>query len=629
MIKLSDKQAEIVYAPLDLCMQVLASAGSGKTRVLTERIRHILGTTRKDGVIGLTFTNKAADEMNSRLEDVPEYSDRCWISTIHSVAQRIVDQYGHTIGLPSELHIYERDEDRKAVFIQSLVDDGLDVDDFLGIGANPASRAKEIQRYMDEFSFIKRALLTEAEIISRHASNSLFLSIYRKYQEALLESGGIDFDDILVFAHKILVEQGWCGDIYRAKYKHVCVDEAQDLNKAQYEFVKALAAGKIKSVMFVGDPDQMIFGFNGSSKKFLCERFLADFSAIQYRLVENYRSSLAVVDWANKLRPGSQLGMTIALQGVAHIQACEDEDAEARWIASTVANLLSIGSHAEIEGAITLENMVVIGRNRFVFRALEAELSKVGIDYYIKRGERLQLPTSVFGKILDLAIRLKLNPKDWLDGGRLCEALGIDKDQAWGEAGVLIDLAEELRSKGEPLSNVYGDLLLAINELDSDAPNIPKLCVTFSAVLSSLIASSSIEEAEVERSLAELEEFRGCWTSYKKKGLGESLSAFRNSMALGQLSEPYHKTGLTISTVHTMKGLEKDIVFVLGMCEGVFPDYRAVTPEAVDEERNSAFVAITRARRWVYISYPGKRLMPWGDMKFQRRSRFVDELLRP
>lgn len=99
-------------------------------------------------------------------------------------------------------------------------------------------------------------------------------------------------------------------------------------------------------------------------------------------------------------------------------------------------------------------------------------------------------------------------------------------------------------------------------------------------------------------------------------------------MALGQLSEPYNKIGLTLSTVHTMKGLEKDIVFVLGMCEGVFPDYRAVTPETIEEERNSAFVAITRARRWVFVSYPGKRLMPWGDVKFQRRSRFVDELLR-
>lgn len=628
MIKLSEKQAEIVYAPLNICMQVLASAGSGKTRVLTERIRHILGSTKKDGVIGLTFTNKAADEMNSRLEDVPEYSERCWISTIHSVAQRIVDQYGHTIGLPSELHIYERDEDRKAVFIQSIVDDGLDVDSFLGIVENSVSRAKEIQRYMEEFSYIKRALLTEVEIISRHASNSLFLSIYRKYQEALLESGGIDFDDILVFAHKILVEQSWCGDIYRAKYKHVCVDEAQDLNKAQYEFVRVLAAGKIKSVMFVGDPDQMIFGFNGSSKKFLCERFLEDFSPAQYRLIENYRSSLAVVEWANKLRPGSQLGMTIALQGIAHIQACDDEDAEANWITSTISSILSTGAHEEIEGAITLENIVVIGRNRFVFRALEAALGSAGIDYYVKRGERLQLPTSVFGKILDLAIRLKLNPKDWLDGGRLCEAIEVDKNQAWGESGVLIALAKELSSRGEPLSSVYSDLLLAINELDSENPNIPKLCVNFTAILSSLIASSSVKEAEVERSLAELEEFRGCWTIYKKKGLGESLGAFRNSMALGQLSEPYNKMGLTLSTVHTMKGLEKDIVFVLGMCEGVFPDYRAVTPEAVEEERNSAFVAITRARRWVFVSYPGKRLMPWGDIKFQRRSRFVDELLR-
>lgn len=629
MIKLSDMQAEVVFAPLNQAMQVLASAGSGKTRVLTERIRHILDLTKKDGVIALTFTNKAADEMNSRLEDVPEYSERCWVSTIHSVAQRIVDQYGHTIGLPSELHIYERDEDRKAVFIQSLLDDGLDVDDFLGVGGDPSSRAKQIQRYMDDFSYIKRTLLTESEILSRYASNSLFLPLYRKYQEALLESGGIDFDDILVYAHKILVEQQWCGDIYRAKYKHVCVDEAQDLNKAQYEFVKALAAGKISSVMFVGDPNQMIFGFNGSSKKYLCEKYLEDFSPFQYRLVENYRSSTAVVTWANKLRPGSQLGMTAAMRGIAQVVPNEDEESEARWVCNKVASILDVGSDPEIEGPITLENMVVIGRNRFVFRALEAELKSAGIDYYIKRGERQQLPTSVFGKILDMAVRLKLNPKDWLDGQRLCEALGLQKDQRWGEADTLNDMAFQLRSKNESLASLYAELLVAIDGLDSESPNIPKMCISFTGILSSLVTSSVVEESEVERSLSELDEFRGCWTTFKKKGLGQSLSAFRNAIALGQLSDPYQKTGLTISTVHTMKGLEKDIVFVIGMCEGVFPDYRAKTADAIEEERNSAFVAITRARRWLYVTYPSKRLMPWGDSKFQRQSRFVDELLRP
>ncbi len=133
MIQLSHAQKQIVEAPITGAIQVLASAGSGKTRVLTERVRFILEHTKKEGAIALTFTNKAAEEMQNRLADCDEAEDRAWIATIHSVAQRILEQYGHTIGLPKELHIYERDKDRMEVFVQSLRDDGVDIDEYLSI----------------------------------------------------------------------------------------------------------------------------------------------------------------------------------------------------------------------------------------------------------------------------------------------------------------------------------------------------------------------------------------------------------------------------------------------------------------------------------------------------------------
>ncbi len=134
------------------------------------------------------------------------------------------------------------------------------------------------------------------------------------------------------------------------------------------------------------------------------------------------------------------------------------------------------------------------------------------------------------------------------------------------------------------------------------------------------------EDNELERSLQELDDFRNCWTTFKRKGLGESLMSFRNAIALGQVAENYDPTGLTLSTVHTMKGLEKDIVFLMGMCEGVFPDYRANTKKELEEELNSAFVAITRAKRWIFVSYPLQRVMPWGSLKSQTVSRFVTML---
>ena len=626
MINLSTAQSNIVHAPIGQPMQVLASAGSGKTRVLTERVRHIIENTRKDGVIALTFTNKAAEEMLVRLDDLEGVEERCWIATIHSVAQRILDQYGHAIGLPSELHIYERDQDRKKVFLQSLHENGIDVDALLNLSEKNTRKNREriIQNYMDQFSIVKRELLNEEEVKEKYASDDNFWLIFQAYQDALLESGGIDFDDILVYAHRILLEQPWCGDIYRAKYKHVCVDEAQDLNKAQYEFIKALCGDKIKNVMMVGDPDQMIYGFNGSSCDYLCHQFIKDFGPNKFELKENYRSSKAVIRLANNIKPSSQVESEFARNGKSQIEAQQDEESEALWICNKITELLQIKSDSDIEDEISLSHMVVIARNRFVFQILKKYLEEKQIPHSLKKGERQVEPSSVFGKVLDLAIRLRLNPKDWVDGKKLCSVLKIDIPDVWGGDDLLQKFTIATRNSDIPFPEIQADLLRAIQKIDLEQPNIPKLCADFASSIEALGAVTSFEaDGEFERSLIELQDFRGAWTTFKRKGLGESLSSFRNAMALGQLTEDYNPSGLTLSTVHTMKGLEKDIVFLMGMCEGVFPDYRARTKQEIDEERNNAFVAVTRSRRWIYITYPQQRKMPWGDVKVQKPSRFI------
>lgn len=626
MTNLSSAQAAVVTATVGMPLQVLASAGSGKTRVLTERIRHILENTRREGIIALTFTNKAAEEMQARLADIEGIEERCWIGTIHTVAQRILNQYGHTIGLPSELHIYERDQDRKAVFLQSLRESGTDIDSILSEGdeRTKKEREKAIWNYLEQFSVVKRELLTEAEAQERYSDDD-FWSVYQSYQDALLQGGGIDFDDILVYAHRILLQQPWCGEIYRAKYKHICVDEAQDLNKAQYEFIKAVCGDELKSIMMVGDPNQMIYGFNGSSASFLCVEFISDFGARQFLLKENYRSSQAVIHLANKLKPGSQVQAEtdFPLSGRCDIHEFQNEEEEADWICSKISALLDEKTNPEIEGDISLRKMVVIGRNRFVFRALEEKLSEKNIIFSLKKCERLTEPTSLFGKVLDLAIRLKLNTKDWVDGKKLCSALGISPPSVWGGEKLLSEFAQKVKVSDIRFSEMQAKLLVAIDGLDLEQPNIQKFVAEFAKSVENLVATSDIDSNEIERSLHELTEFKNCWILFRSKGLGESLSAFRNAMALGQLAGEFNPSGLILSTVHTMKGLEKDIVFLMGMCEGVFPDYRASTKKELEEELNSAFVAVTRSRRWIYISYPKYRLMPWGDPKRQFPSRFI------
>jgi DNA helicase-2/ATP-dependent DNA helicase PcrA len=628
MISLSSSQSQIVEAPLSGAIRVLASAGSGKTRVLTERVRHIMECTKKDGIVAITFTNKAADEMLARLEGLDGFEDRCWITTIHALCQRIIDQYGNAIGLPSVLHIFERDQDRKTVFLQSLRDNGIDVDTFLNVTDTKTKRDREkiIQNYLDQFSVVKRNLLSADEIREKYSEDESFWRIYQAYQDALLQSGGMDFDDILVFAVRILLEQPWCGHVYRAKYKHLCVDEAQDLNRAQYEFIKAFCGVEIRSVMMVGDPNQMIYGFNGSSHEYLCERFIEDFKPQTFTLNENYRSSKAVIHLANKLKRGSQIETNFAKSGKAEIRAFQDEEEEAAWVCDKILDLLKPGvdSDKEIEGGIGLSNIVILARNRFVFQCIEKELTDREILYSLKKGERQSEPTSIFGKVLDLGIRLRLNPKDWVDGKKLFSTLTVQYPEKWGHELQLDNLADLLSKVEIFFPEMQAELLRAIQRLDLDDPNIPKFCKTFAKQIEDLsLIVEPQASAELERSLLELCEFRGLWTTFKRKGLGDTLTAFRNAIALGQLYDDVNSQGLTLSTVHTMKGLEKDIVFLVGMCEGVFPDYRAEKKHELDEELNNAFVAVTRSRRWIYISYPKKRKMPWGDMKIQTPSRFL------
>ncbi len=629
-MNLSDAQRQIVEAPLDRPIQILASAGSGKTRVLTERIRHILSKTAKDGIIALTFTNKAAEEMSIRLVDCDDVEDRAWIATIHSVAQRILEKYGHTVGLPADLHIYDRDKDRMEVFMQSLRDDGVDIDSYLNIEDKEQlkSREKNLQRYMDIFSSIKRELLTDLEVSERYPNNNIW-KIFQDYQDSLISSGGIDYDDILVYAHKILLQHDWVAKIYRSQYKHICVDEAQDLNKAQYQFIKAFCGDTIKSILMVGDPNQMIYGFNGSSKEYLCDCFVHDFSPIIFKLKENFRSTKSVIRAANKLRPDSQSEIEFTLEGLVKITEFDNEEAEADSVTKTIKDLLYLKTHSEIEGEISLSKIVVIARNRFVFSKLEKSLKESNIPFYLRKGERQLEPSTKFGKVLDYAIRLKLNPKDWVNGKKLCQTLGISEPNIWG-LDTLKKIAADVSISGKGDFDLIEKLILAINSLDIENPKIPKFVNDLDAHLTSIVKNcSGISEEkseDIRLSIEELKEFNSNWTRFKRKGLGDTLIAFRNALALGQLGENSVDENLTLSTVHTMKGLEKDIVFLIGMCEGVFPDYRAKTVKDLDEERNNAFVAVTRTKRWLYISYPKQRRMPWGDVKFQRKSRFIEEI---
>jgi DNA helicase-2/ATP-dependent DNA helicase PcrA len=210
-----------------------------------------------------------------------------------------------------------------------------------------------------------------------------------------------------------------------------------------------------------------------------------------------------------------------------------------------------------------------------------------------------------------------LNPKDWVDGKKLCDAIEVDYPDSWPPSSQLAQFAQLAKN------NIVQQLLRLIDELQLEEPNIPKLCQSMEQTIQ---ATAEMSDEEREQSLKEIKHYRFLWTNFKRKGLWGSLGAFRNALSLGQIMDEPVNNGLTLSTVHTMKGLEHDIVFLMGMCEGVFPDYRATTAQQIAEERNNAYVAVTRARRWLFISYPQVRKMPWGASKSQSPSRFLKDI---
>ena len=624
ILKLSSAQSQIISAPVGRAIQVLASAGSGKTRVLTERIRHILSNQAKGAVVALTFTNKAAEEMHDRLEDIDDLEERCYIGTIHSFAQKIIHDYGHTIGLNEQLHIYEREQDKKVIFTQALQNSGIDLAELFGLDEHDDKTINaKLNILLNEFSSIKRNVLSEQDINSKHRDEGEIFNLFKIYNSALLAGAGMDFDDILLYAIKILLTQPWCGKIYRTKYRYVCIDEAQDLNKAQYEFIKAFCQEGLNDIMLVGDPNQMIYGFNDSSHDYLTKYFIDDFKPIKFTLTENYRSTKAVISLANSIKPNSQAETVYALRGYAELRSLPDELVEAEWVITKIKELLAVKTHKEIEGEISLSKMVIIARNRFVFRAIEEELERASIPYYYKKSERNAEYTSTIGKLIDLGLRLKINPKDWIDGNKLCAALDLNKPK--DRKDILAHIIEKINERNSGCDSYHSKILSAINQLSLDEPNIRKLVDFTSSIIQTLKETAVLDDYlanELALSQREINEFLSLWTQFKRKGLGTTLNSFRNAIALGQVGGSSDGIGLALSSVHTMKGLEKDIVFIIGLCEGVFPDYRAKTPKDLIEEKNNMFVAITRARRWIYISYPQRRMMPWNEEKAQAASRF-------
>lgn len=604
-INLSSKQQEIVVLN-DGAFLVLASAGSGKTRVLTERIKRL--SESPDGkILAITFTNKAASEIRERLGTNDKIKKNVFVGTFHSFCQSILELRFKLLGYTKMPHIFEDDADRIELIKQAIK--SVPYFDSIYNDLEPKKKNEYTYNAVQFISTVKREILS-AEELAEDSENNEYQYLYETYQDILKSNNAIDFDDIIRLVYELFTNNESVANLYRKSYSYVCIDECQDLNKLQYYLLKSLCGNAIKNVMMVGDPNQAIYGFNGSASSYMQKDFVNDFQATEITLDENYRCSKSVIEASNVLMDLDVQAVNYVIPGVFEIYQASSENDEAQFVLMKIKELLELESHQDIEGKIDFDKISILGRNKFVFKQIEKLLASESMPFYYKSGNTGIKFSSNAMKIFDLFFRVKINPLDKLHQKRLEDILKVSD----------VNSVEELKSSNFPIaSNVK-------NILDGTSMDNIHLKVD---ELRNVFENASLEDDEKKMTIDELNEFSNQLTQYKKQNIKPSLEGFKSALALGLTNNSTNKeTGICLSTVHTMKGQESEIVFLIGMDDGTFPDFRAVNKggEELQQEKNNTYVAFTRAKRFLFVSYPKQRLMPWGDYKNRTISRFLKPL---
>lgn len=619
-LNLTPSQLEVVNHD-DGAIAVEAGPGSGKTRVLTERIRRLLARPDENfRILALTFTNKAANEMTERLASVPEIAERSFIGTMHSFCVEVLANRGKSVGIDGLPNIYENYSDRKQI-LRNAVLANPDAYALIQAAGEPKEQNKLLDYWLGEISDSKNKL-----IISEMIDDPGFRNVYDLYDGAIRACGAIDFDDLLLLTYRVFEERPAVASFYRRQFRFICVDEAQDLNEAQYRVLCALCGKEYFNVMMVGDPKQAIFTFTGASPKYLDQLFPKDFNAKKIELRENFRSSELVIAAAQALSPTYVAKEVFPIKGEVKIYRCEDEVDEANFVAQQIRQLCQNG-HPDVEGEITVERCAVLGRNKFVFGKTIEVFEAEGIPFHKKLSTANVESGSELVTLFELALRILANPLDRLHVAMLAKACkaGDTADEVY--AG--LDLREMtgmdvlMNLKKLAVGHHASPVCKAVESLQwspSDFKLIP--------ALNSLEESSKgFDDETRNRVVQDIKDWRQHWNYFVRAehGGAHSLGSFLSQVALGTTQQPKLE-GVALLTVHSAKGMEFDVVFIIGMNDGTFPDYRARGP-ALEEEKRNAFVAVTRSRRILYLTYPEEKMMPWGDVKAQNQSPFLAPII--
>ena len=599
---------------------VIAGAGSGKTRVLTHRIAHLIQTgVSPFEILAITFTNKAADEMKQRVAAlVGPVAEKMWVSTFHSACVRILRRDGGLLGFPSSFTIYDQAD---AVRLVGYVirDLGLDPKKF---------PAKSVQA---SISAAKNDGLGPVQFADRAGSifDRKIADVFVEYQARLLKAGAMDFDDLLTNTVRLFDEHPEVLQNYQRRFRHVLVDEYQDTNHVQNEIVLALGA-EHHNVCVVGDADQSVYRFRGADMRNILEFEDAFPETTVLLLEQNYRSTQNILDAANAVidnnmsrRPKELWTDTGAGEAIVRYHA-DDEADEAQWVASQIAHLHDAGQR--------WGDCAVLYRTNAQSRVLEEYLMRVGIQYKVIGGTRFYDRREVKDALAYL--RATVNPVDEVSIKRV---LNVPK-RGVGESSVgrldvyarahalpFIDALRECAAAGVTGKAKKGiDEFLAL--LDELAPLVES-------------GPAAVLEAAMQRSgyVKELEAEHSVEADGRIENLAELVGAARDYGSVVEFLEQVSLVADTdalddddstvlLMTLHSAKGLEFPNVFLIGLEDGVFPHLRSIgDPDELEEERRLAYVGITRAKERLYLSHAWCRTM-FGSTQYNPPSRFLDEI---
>ena len=620
--ELTTEQAAVV-AFNEGALLVLAGPGSGKTRVFTQRIIRLLRENHAETfrILALTFTNRAADHMRDKVrEEVGDAWRRTLIATFHAFALDALQRHGGHISLSPNLTVYERLADRVEILTQALRDEGF----------QQSVPRKALESGLFRIGRSKHDLIGPPAVRGELMPGVPLGTAFAAYDAALRRCGAVDLDDLLVLCHRLFTETPRVAALYRRLYRYILVDEAQDTNRAQYQLLRALCGDQHRNVMLVADGDQHIYRFAGADHRYL-KLFLRDFEAQQRELAMNFRSDPEIVAIANRLighntdrlpRPPA-IAYRIAAGGAVTIRELADEAAEARSVADGVQQALAGTWDGEPPSP---EGLAILGRNRYLLDAARSELDARDIPVLFRTTEE-EILASRQGRVLHLALHVLHNASDMVRVEALATALRLNglavlgRAEAQGSVGnahaVLTELSKRAHATWAQIFRPLADCAAQGTQAD-----VGRYLPTLLSVL-----ENNVRPEDRELAARDAELLRSRFAAYRAD-LTETeadLGGFLGHLALSSGAEG---DGVRVLTVHAAKGLEFQGVWVVGMNQGAFPDYRSLQEgsEAVEEERRAAYVAITRAERRLTLTRPHKRRMPWGEEQVQEPSQFLAEM---